>query len=305
MTGVLPPLPKGTVVTVGTFDGVHLGHRAVLAEIVERARKSGRRSVLVTFEPHPLQVVNPAAAPPLLTTGPERREILAQTELDYAIFLRFDRAMAAMSPETFVRQILRQRYHMEELVIGYDHGFGRGRSGGVDTVKRLGKSDGFVVDVVDAVGDHGFPVSSTHIRRAIAGGDLVTAERLLGRPYQVSALVTRGEGRGRTIGFPTANLDALPTEKLLPPDGVYAAWVEWAGGRVGAMMNQGGKPTFGEDRRSLEVHLFGFEGDLYGQWLRVEWVQRLRDVCTFRSAEELTRQLDRDRTAALDVLRAS
>lgn len=305
MSDVLPPLPKGTVVTVGTFDGVHLGHRAVLNEIVKRARASGRRSVLVTFEPHPLQVVNPAAAPPLLTTGCERREILAQTELDYAIFLKFDRAMAAMSPETFVRQILRQRYHMEELVIGYDHGFGRGRSGGVDTVKRLGKSDGFVVDVVDAVGDHGFPVSSTHIRRAIAGGDLATAERLLGRPYQVSARVTRGEGRGRTLGIPTANLDAVPPEKLLPPDGVYAVWVEWAGGRVGAMMNQGGKPTFGQCGRSLEVHLFGFEGDLYGQWLRVEWVQRLRDVKKFRSVEELTRQLHQDRTAALDVLRAS
>ncbi len=302
MSGTLLPPPNGTVVTVGTFDGVHLGHRAVLDEIAARAKASGRHSVLVTFEPHPLQVVNPAAAPPLLTTGPERREILAQTDLDYAIFVRFDRHMAALSPEAFVRTILRERYDMQELVIGYDHGFGRGRSGDVDTLRRLGDADGFAVDVVDAVGDQGFPVSSTHIRRAVAGGDLETARRLLGRPYQVSGRVTRGAGRGRTIGIPTANLDAVPAEKLLPPDGVYAAWVEWPGGRAGAMMNQGGKPTFGEGRRTLEVHLFDFDGDLYGEWIRVEWVQRLRDVTKFPSARELSQQLARDQEHARRIL---
>lgn len=302
MSTALLPSSNGTIVTVGTFDGVHLGHKAVLDEIAMRGRASGRNSVLVTFEPHPLQVVNPAAAPPLLTTGPERREILAQTDLDYAIFVRFDRQMAALSPEAFVRDILRERYGMEELVIGYDHGFGRGRSGDVDTLRRLGDTDGFAVDVVGAVGDHGFPVSSTHIRRAVAGGDLETAGRLLGRPYQMSGRVTRGLGRGRTIGVPTANLDAVPDAKLLPPDGVYAAWVEWSGGRCGAMLNQGGKPTFGDDARTVEVHLFDFEGDLYEDWIRVEWVQRLRDVTAFPSARELSKQLDRDQERARKIL---
>ena len=304
MNGVLPEGPHGTVITVGSFDGVHLGHRAVLDEIARRARAAGRRSVLVTFEPHPLMVVNPAAAPPVLTTGPERREILAQTDLDYAVFLRFDRHLAAMGPEDFVRGVLRRRYHMRELVIGHDHGFGRGRSGDVDTLRRMGESDGFAVDVVAAVGDHGFPVSSTKIRRAIAGGDLATARRLLGRPYKVSAMVTRGAGRGRQLGIPTANMDAVPAEKLLPPDGVYAVRVEWPGGRTGGMMNQGGKPTFGDGRRSLEVHLFDFEGDLYGRWISVEWVTRLRDVRSFDSAGHLARQLEMDRATARKALAA-
>jgi riboflavin kinase/FMN adenylyltransferase len=305
VTEVLPALEGGTVVTVGTFDGVHRGHQAVLAEIVARARSTGRHSLLVTFEPHPLQVVNPAAAPPLLTTGAERREILAESELDYAVFVAFDRAMAALEPERFVRDVLCRRYQMRELVIGYDHGFGRGRSGDVATLRRLGESDGFAVDVVGPVDDQGFPVSSTHIRRAVAGGDLASARRQLGRPYRVSGVVTRGEGRGRSMGVPTANLGALPVEKLLPPDGVYAAWVEWSGGRTGAMMNQGGKPTFRDGRRSLEVHLFDFEGDLYGEWVRVEWVERLRDVRSFPTAAALTEQLGRDRVRAREVLAAA
>lgn len=298
----LPPHPEGTVVTVGTFDGVHLGHMAVLREIAQRARAAGRKSVLVTFEPHPLLVVNPQAAPLELTSGPERREVLALTDLDYAVFLRFDRRLADYPPERFVREVLVGRCGMRELVIGHDHGFGRGRSGDVETLRRLGASDGFVVDVVGAVELGGHAVSSTAIRRAVAGGDLRTAARLLGRPYTLSGRVVRGEGRGRTIGVPTINVGEFPERKLLPPDGVYAARVEWAGGRAGGMLNQGGKPTFGELRRTVEVHLFGVDQDLYGQWVRVEWVERLRDVERFGSIQELRAQLQRDRAAALDAL---
>lgn len=302
MTRLLPPHPEGTVVTVGTYDGVHLGHMAVLREIVERARLAGRQSVLVTFEPHPLEVVNPQAAPQLLTTGPERREVLALTGLDYVVFLRFDRRLADFTPERFVREVLIGRCGMRELVIGHDHGFGRGRSGDVETLRRLGASDGFAVDVVGAVTLGGHPVSSTAIRRAVAGGDLRTAARLLGRPYTLSGRVVRGQGRGRTIGVPTINVDEVPERKLLPPDGVYAARVEWAGGHAGGMLNQGPRPTFGESRRSLEVHLFGVDADLYGQWVRIEWVERLRDVERFASPEQLQQQLTRDRAAALDAL---
>jgi len=299
---LLPPHPEGTVVTVGTFDGVHLGHVAVLREIVERARVAGRKSVLVTFEPHPLAVVNPQAAPPLLTSGLERREVLALTGLDYVVFLRFDRDLAAYSPERFVREVLIGRCGMRELVIGHDHGFGRGRSGDVDTLKRLGAEDGFAVDVVGPVEHGGHAVSSTAIRRAVAGGDLRTAAVLLGRPYTVSGQVVHGEGRGRTIGVPTINLGAVPPEKLLPPDGVYAARVEWATGSAGGMLNQGPKPTFGEMHRTIEVHLFGVTADLYGQWVRVEWVERLRDGQRFASAEHLQDQLKRDRALALETL---
>jgi riboflavin kinase / FMN adenylyltransferase len=292
-------------VTVGSFDGVHLGHQAVLEEIARRAGAAGRASVLVTFEPHPLEVVNPQAAPPLLTTGPERREILAQTALDYVLFLRFDRRLAGLSPEEFVQGILLDRCAMRELVIGHDHGFGRGRSGDVETLRRLGKEHGFDVDVVGAVDFGDQHVSSSRIRRAIAGGDLTTAAGMLGRPYQVIARVGQGEQRGRLLGVPTINLTEIAPQKLLPPDGVYAVRVEWRSGRAGGMLNQGPKPTFEDGRRSLEAHLFGFDGDLYGEWVRMEWVERLRDTERFASVEALQQQLQRDRSRALAVLAAA
>jgi riboflavin kinase/FMN adenylyltransferase len=298
----IPPHPDGTVVTVGSFDGVHLGHQAVLAEVARRARAAGRASVLVTFEPHPLAVINPQAAPPLLTTGPERQEILALTPVDYALILRFDRALAALSPEAFVQDVLLARCGMRDLVFGYDHGFGRNRSGDVETLRRLGAELGFAVDAVPPADVEGEPVSSGRIRRAVAGGDLRTAARLLGRPYTVSARVTTGERRGRLLGVPTINLGDIPADKLLPPDGVYAVWVEWRGGRAGGMMNQGSRPTFNDGRRVLEAHLFGFDGDLYGEWVRVEWVERLRDVRRFTGVEQLQEQLRRDRARAEAIL---
>ena len=302
---VLPRRSRGTVVTVGSFDGVHLGHQAVLAEIARRAEAAGRESVLVTFEPHPLEVVNPQAAPPLLTTGPERREILAQTPLDLAYFLRFDRQVAGMSPEEFVRTVLLERCGVRELVIGHDHGFGRGRSGDVETLRRLGAVYGFDVDVVAPVDFGDQHVSSSRVRRAVAGGDLVTAARMLGRPYTVSGVVGHGDGRGRQLGVPTVNLTEVPPQKLLPPDGIYAVEVEWRGGRAGGMMHQGPRPTFADGRRALEANLFDFEGDLYGEWVRITWVQRLRDVEHFASVQQLMEQMERDRIGALAALAGS
>ncbi len=305
LTAFLPRRPEGTVVTVGSFDGVHRGHEAVLREIAGRAQAAGRHSVLVTFDPHPMAVVNPSAAPPLLTTGPERREILAQTALDYAVLLHFDHALAAMPPAEFVERILLDGCGMRELVIGHDHGFGRGRQGDVDLLRRLGTAHGFAVDEVPALAVEGLPVSSTRVRRAVAGGDLALAARLLGRPYFATGVVEQGDGRGRTIGFPTANLGGVPARKLLPPDGVYAVRVEWRGGRAGGMMNLGGRPTFQQAGRALEVHLLDFAGDLYGEWLKVEWVARLRDVQRFPSAEALRAQLGRDRSSARAALGAA
>ncbi len=299
---LLPDWSAGTTVTVGTFDGVHIGHHAVLVEIVARARQAGRRSVLVTFEPHPLEIVNPQAAPPMLTSPEERREALAETGLDYVVFLRFDRELAGYSPERFVRDVLVGRCGMKELVIGHDHGFGRARSGDVETLRQLGQTDGFLVDVVPPVETGGHPVSSTQIRRAIAGGDLAGAARLLGRPYSVSGRVVPGAGRGRTIGIPTLNLGEVPARKLMPPDGVYAAWVEWRGGRAGGMLNQGPRPTFGEGSRTVEIHLFDFAEDLYGEWVKVEWVTRLRDTQRFGSADLLQAQLATDREQARQAL---
>ena len=292
---------RGSVVTVGTFDGVHRGHHAVLEEIAARAAGSGRQSMLVTFEPHPLDVVNPAAAPPRLTTAVERLEAVATSAVDRMVVLRFDRGMATQSPEEFVDRVLLEHCDMRELVIGHDHGFGRGRTGDVQTLQQLGVARGFSVDVVPPVAVDGVAVSSTAIRRAIAGGDLAAAARQLGRRYSVSGPVRRGDQRGRTIGFPTANVDA-PNRKLLPPDGVYAVIVETPAGRFGGMMNQGNRPTFDDGRRLLEVHLFGFAGDLYHRWVRIEWVARLREIRRFDGVAALRQQLEDDRLHALATL---
>lgn len=295
---------RASVMTVGTFDGVHLGHHRVLEEIAERARRSGRRSLLVTFEPHPLEVVNPAAAPPLLTLAHERREVLAQSELDAVVFLSFTQELARLEPEDFVRLLI-DRYRLQELVVGFDHGMGRGRTGDVRVLRELGRRMDVAVDVVGAVTVEGRTVSSTVIRRAVAGGDLATAARFLGRPYSLTAPVAPGAGRGRTIGYRTINLELPDHRKLLPPDGVYAVQVEWAGGISGGMMHQGPRPTFGDARRSLEVHLFDGAPDLYGHMAKLRWVALLREVRTFPSAEALKHQLDKDFAAAKAALTGS
>jgi len=304
MIAALPVLPQGSVVTVGAFDGLHRGHQAVLDLVVQRAQAGGRAAVLVTFEPHPAAVVRPGSAPRRLTTGFERQEVLAQAGLDYALFLRFDREMAAWSPERFVREVLLERCHCRELVIGPDHAFGRDRQGSEATLRRLGAEAGFSVDVVRPVEVDGGPVSSTRIRRLVEEGRLAEAARCLGRPYSVSGVVRRGAARGRSLGVPTANL-AVPDGKQLPPDGVYAVRVEWGGGVAGGMLNQGARPTFGEGGRLLEAHLFGVDADLYGRALRVTWVARLRDGRRFDSMEALRAQLGRDRQDALAALAAA
>lgn len=296
----LPAFPAGAAVTVGTFDGVHRGHRAVIERLVSRARARGRPSVLVTFEPHPLAVLGPVA-PERLTTAAERVAALVETDLDYAVVLRFDRAMAAMEPADFVRDILVERCHMAELVIGHDHGFGRGRAGDSAALQDLGRSMGFEVSVVSPVRDGPDKVSSSALREAVREGRLADAAAGLGRPYRVSGAVERGAGRGRTIGVPTINL-VPPPGKLLPPDGVYAVRVEWAGGVAGGMMNQGSRPTVGDGRRWLEAHLFDFDGDLYGRDVRLEWVLPLRDIRRFASLDALREQLERDREAARAAL---
>lgn len=288
----------GTIVTVGTFDGLHRGHVAVLTEISRRARARGLASLLVTFEPHPLEVVNPRVAPQLLTLPAEKLELLAQMPVDRVAVVPFTPTLARLGPDEFVRDVLCARYGVRELVIGHDHGFGRGRSGDVASLRRLAASEGFAVDVVDAVVDDGQPISSSLIRSAVARGDLESAGRWLGRAYSLVGTVAPGAGRGRTIGVPTINIDPPDARKLLPPDGVYAVRVYWDGQRWGGMMNQGPRPTFGVAARGLEVHMFDFAGELYGATLRIEWVRRLRDVQTFPTREALVAQLGRDAGAA-------
>jgi len=290
----LPPEVRGTVVTVGTFDGVHRGHRAVLTEIVRRAGARGLASVLVTFDRHPLTVVRPEHAPAPLTTPDEKKEILAQTGLDYVAFLRFTRALSRRSPEDFVRAYLIGRFRVRELVLGYDHGFGRDRSGDIGTLRRLGDDLGFAVDVVGEVRTDGHPISSTSIRRAVAEGRLEDAAEGLGRPYSIQAPVVHGQGRGRDLGFPTANLQPPGGAKLLPPTGIYAVRASLRTQIREGLVHLGPRPTFPGSPPSLELYLLDFEGDLYGEPVRVEFLSRLREVLPFTSAAELVQQMHRD-----------
>ena len=302
---------SGTVVTLGTFDGVHRGHQAVLAEVTRRARASKLASVLVTFEPHPLAVVNPPAAPKLLTLPDEKELVVAAAGIERFVLMPFTPAVAQLDAAAFVRRLC-DEYAMRELVMGYDHGFGRGRAGDATLVQRLAQTQHFAVAVVDAVRDDGQPISSSVIRSGVAHGDLDSALRWLGRPYAIRGKVVRGAGRGRAIGIPTINLEPPDPRKLLPPDGVYAVRVrilESGSGILapdskilGGMMNQGPRPTFGEETRTLEIHLFDFDGDVYGETVYVEWVRRLRAVQAFPSRDALVAQLERDRQAARATL---
>ena len=302
----LPPDVRATVVAVGTFDGVHRGHRDVLDRLASRARQLGQRSVLVTFEPHPLEVVNPSAAPLLLTVGEEKREVFAESGIDYLAVVPFTPSLARYSAEDFVTHVLRERFRMQYLLMGHDHGFGRNREGDVEVLQALGARDGFRVEVVPPVslGD-GRPISSTAIRRAIAGGDLERAAYALGRPYALGGRVVPGASRGRGLGFPTINLAPPSPRKLLPPQGVYAVRVQTPGGAYGGMLNLGPRPTFGDSAVSIEAHLFDATGDWHGAWVRVDFIARLRDTVRFESPQALIEQLRRDEHAARHALGAT
>ncbi len=296
----LPGDVHGTVVTVGSFDGVHRGHMAVLREITRRARERRLRSVLVTFDRHPLTVVRPEVAPGLLTTPDEKKGILTQSGLDYVAFLPFTRSLSLLGPEEFVERILIRRFRVVELVIGYDHGFGHDRSGDIGLLRRLGVELGFAVDVVPAVGVDGAPVSSTHIRRAIAAGEVERAARELGRPYSFRGPVVAGLGRGRDLGFPTANIRAPEGGKLLPTQGIYAVRASLRTEIRRGLLHLGPRPTFAGSPPSIELYILDFDRDIYGETVRVEFLRRLRDVRPFATAGELIEQMRRDREVALE-----
>lgn len=300
----LPRDGRGTVVTVGTFDGVHRGHWEVLQEIRRRALASGRRSVLLTFHPHPLRIVRPEAAPKLLTTPVEKKEILAESGLDYAVFLSFAPVLARYSPRRFVEEILVGRLGVQELVIGYDHGFGRGRSGDVATLRELGTTLGFDVDVVAPVKDGGDAISSSRIRRALDEGSVTEAAEALGRPYSIRGPVVRGDGRGRKLGFPTANIHVSDPDKLIPKPGIYAVRGVLRAGAFDGALHLGPRPTFGGSPPTIELHLLGFEDDIYGEEVRVDFVAWLRDVRPFSGVEALVAQMREDVELAGAKLRA-
>lgn len=297
----LPRDDRPVIATVGTFDGVHRGHWSVLDEIGARAVARGGRSVLVTFEPHPLKIVRPEAAPKLLTTPEEKKEVLADSCLDYVVSLAFTSELREYSPRRFVTEILVGGLGMSELVIGHDHGFGRGRSGDVNTLRTMGDELGFTVDVVEAVHAGDSAISSSSIRRALAEGRLADANRDLGRPYPVTGTVVPGDGRGRKLGFPTANL-SVHDDKLIPAEGIHACYATVPAGRFMGALHIGPRPTFQGVGAAVEVHLIDFEDELYGREVRLELVERLRPVAAFASAAELAEQMRVDVSRVREVL---
>jgi riboflavin kinase / FMN adenylyltransferase len=286
-----------SVVTVGTFDGVHLGHQAIIRYLGRRAAAQKGSSVVVTFDPHPREVVRGELVP-LLTTIEERADIMETMGVDRFVVIPFTPEFARLSGQEFVERVLFQTVGLREIVVGHDHGFGRGRGGDKALLEQLGLRLGFAVDLIPAQVVEEHVVSSSEIRHLIVDeGDVSLAGQMLNRYYTFTGVVERGDGRGRQIGFPTANLRPLHTRKVLPKVGVYAVRVflpirtdPYAG-----MMNIGVRPTFGESTLRLEVHILDFAGDLYDHELRIEFIARLRDELRFESVEALKEQLSQDR----------
>jgi riboflavin kinase/FMN adenylyltransferase len=301
---VREPLPR-TVLTLGNFDGVHLGHREIIARAVARARTLDGHAVALTFEPHPLAVLVPERAPPMIQPLHDRLAALRGLGIETTVLQRFTREFAALEPESFVRDFLLRRLELLHVVVGYNVNFGRDRAGSAETLRVLGERFGFGVEVVGSVaapgGAPGEQVSSTQLRALLARGDMPGARRLLGRPYALRGRVVVGDRRGRTLGFPTANLHVRPG-LLLPADGVYAITAEVDGAPVPGVLNIGVRPTFGGRRRTIEAHLLDFDADLYRRWLVVEVIDRLRGEATFAGPDALRVAIAADVAHARDVL---
>ena len=296
------PLPidtAGSVVTPGNHDGVHLGHRALLAAARAMAAREGLEVVAMTFDPHPATVLAPERAPARLTTIERRQELLLGAGADRVDVVRFDRTFASLSAEEFVEARLAGALRARGVVVGPDFRFGRGRAGDTEGLRALGRHHGFQVISVEPVVIDGEVVSSTRVRALIGEGDVRTAARLLGRAHDVDGRVVRGDGRGRSIGVPTANLDCDPV--LVPKDGVYAVVVKVGDELLPGVANLGVRPTFAAGR-SVEVHLLDVERDLYDARLRVAFVERLRGEQRFDGVEALKAQIARDVSAARVIL---
>lgn len=293
----LRPRHRGCAATIGNFDGVHLGHQAVLGQLSERAAELGLPMVVVTFEPQPQEFFSPATAPPRLTRLREKLEALRRYAVERVLVLRFDARLAALSADEFIQRVLVDGLDVRYLVVGDDFRFGQGRAGDFRLLQETGARADFQVVNMHTFAVGGARVSSTRVRTALAQGDLEAAEALLGRPYRISGRVAAGEQRGRTIGFPTANIHLHRHQS--PLQGVYA--VELFGLEqepLPGVANLGRRPTVGGTRLQLEVHLFDFDREIYGRNVHVNFLRRIRDERTFESFDALRRQIDVDAAQA-------
>ncbi len=279
-------LPQGqTVLTIGNFDGVHLGHREIFRRVVKQAKEIGGVSAVLTFEPHPLRLLAPDKAPPRINTPDEKIRLIEASCIDLLAVVTFTHEFAAMPAADFVEEILFEKLGIKRLVVGYDYAFGHNREGDIDFLSRKARELGFVLDVLEPIKSGETIYSSTAIRNKLLSGDVKAVVEVLGRNFTLDGRVIHGEQRGRRLGFPTAN---LATEKeILPRSGVYAVKVKWQERLYDGVVNIGSRPTFAGATPSLEIHLLDFQGDLYDQTLRIYFVDHLRDEQRFASAQDL------------------
>jgi riboflavin kinase/FMN adenylyltransferase len=296
LNGAMPLPVQGGAVTLGNFDGVHLGHQALIAETVRQARTLNGPAVAVTFDPPPVRLLRPEAAPAQLTSLDHRIELLHQHGIDHVLLFRTTIDLLQLGAAEFFDRILREGLKAKAIVEGFNFAFGRHREGTTEVLQALGSQHGLPVTLVQPRIIDGKPVSSSRIREDIIQGRVEAAKALLGRPYRLAGIVGRGAERGRTLGFPTANLEQAAS--LIPGNGVYAVRVEHDGKTWAGASNIGPNPTFGENARKIETHLIGFAGDLYGKALRIDFLSKLRDPRPFASVDELKRQIRIDILAA-------
>ena len=279
--------------TIGNFDGVHLGHQKLIARVRDRARILKISSVVITFDPHPLRVLVDKKTPPFITLTEQKLELISKLEVDYVLCIKFTKDLAALKPEEFVQKYLVNGLKLKELIIGYDYAFGKGRRGNFELLNKLGEKFGFAVEQLSPVMVDGAIVSSTRIRDMVQAGMVWEARKLLGRFYRVQGKVITGQKRGGPLlGFPTANI--CLKDELFPKTGVYAVWVEVLGQVYPGVANIGYNPTFGNDYLSVEAHILNFKQNIYGQDIRVHFVQRLRSEKKFSGLNELKRQIQAD-----------
>lgn len=296
----IPELARDSVLTFGVFDGLHIGHQDVLKTVRERADADNLTNVLFGFYPHPLTFLAPDKCPPVLMCLPKRVEILEQLGIDIAIFVNFNEQIASMSPWTFVDRILLELCRAKHVVVGYACQFGKDREGNAELLKSIGQESGFGVTVVPPTQLNGLPVHSTRIRQAIGRGDLGLASQLLGRTYSLRGTIVQGDGRGRQIGFPTANIE--PGAQLCPPNGVYAIRAKLVNRWLDGVLNIGIRPTFDGTKFQVESHLFDFDEDVYDETIEIFFIEKIRNERKFSDIQTLVQQIHRDIAVAHEIL---
>ncbi|MFZ4440001.1 MAG: bifunctional riboflavin kinase/FAD synthetase [Syntrophales bacterium] len=299
----IPARMQRAVMTIGNFDGVHLGHRFIFLKLVEEARRADCSAVVISFDPHPKMVLHPDRQPfYLITSLEEKIRLIADLGIDALILIPFSLDYARMTAEAFVREILWEKLQIRKILIGHDYTFGRGKEGNETFLTEAGRHLGFAVEVINAfcIGDT--VISSTKIRDALLAGEVGFAAKLLGRPYNLSGRVVSGNRRGGDLGFPTANI--APDKELVPARGVYAIRCLHEGKRHDGVLNIGFNPTFADGKLSIEAHIFDFHGNIYGEILDVHFIERIRDEVRFTSPEQLITQINRDVVRAREILKS-